>query len=169
MDASDLFHSALPAIRRNLSAVSGIQHSAMGQSRCLHDAARQPPASKELYVNAHSTSRKPPRPTFRWLQPRGSQESFQRSQCGAGRCLFPLSQNQEFSLAYERPAFPRLPSAAGRAGAQIFAISDDIAERVRKIGGTTIRSIGHIAPAAAHFRQRPGVCAGARHAARTSR
>ena len=28
---------------------------------------------------------------------------------------------------------------------QIFAISDDIAERVRKIGGTTVRSIGHIA------------------------
>jgi starvation-inducible DNA-binding protein len=27
---------------------------------------------------------------------------------------------------------------------QIFAISDDIAERVRKIGGTTIRSVGHI-------------------------
>ena len=28
---------------------------------------------------------------------------------------------------------------------QIFRISDDIAERVRKIGGQTIRSIGHIA------------------------
>ncbi len=28
---------------------------------------------------------------------------------------------------------------------QIFAISDDIAERVRKIGGTTVHSIGHIA------------------------
>jgi len=28
---------------------------------------------------------------------------------------------------------------------QIFAIGDDIAERVRKIGGTTVRSIGHIA------------------------
>jgi starvation-inducible DNA-binding protein len=28
---------------------------------------------------------------------------------------------------------------------QIFAISDDIAERVRKVGGTTIRSVGHIA------------------------
>ncbi|WP_295559479.1 DNA starvation/stationary phase protection protein [uncultured Hyphomicrobium sp.] len=28
---------------------------------------------------------------------------------------------------------------------QIFAITDDIAERVRKIGGTTIRSIGNIA------------------------
>jgi starvation-inducible DNA-binding protein len=30
-------------------------------------------------------------------------------------------------------------------GEQIFAITDDIAERVRKVGGTTIRSIGHIA------------------------
>ena len=28
---------------------------------------------------------------------------------------------------------------------QVFSIGDDIAERVRKIGGTTIRSIGHIA------------------------
>jgi starvation-inducible DNA-binding protein len=27
---------------------------------------------------------------------------------------------------------------------QIFAITDDIAERARKIGGTTIRSVGHI-------------------------
>ena len=30
-------------------------------------------------------------------------------------------------------------------GGQIFAMTDDIAERVRKIGGTTIRSIGHVA------------------------
>ncbi len=30
-------------------------------------------------------------------------------------------------------------------GAQIFAMTDDIAERVRKIGGTTLRSIGHVA------------------------
>ncbi len=30
-------------------------------------------------------------------------------------------------------------------GDQIFKITDDIAERVRKIGGTTLRSIGHIA------------------------
>jgi starvation-inducible DNA-binding protein len=30
-------------------------------------------------------------------------------------------------------------------GEQLFAITDDIAERVRKIGGATIRSIGHIA------------------------
>ncbi len=30
-------------------------------------------------------------------------------------------------------------------GAQIFATTDEIAERVRKVGGTTLRSIGHIA------------------------
>jgi starvation-inducible DNA-binding protein len=30
-------------------------------------------------------------------------------------------------------------------GSQLFAMTDDIAERVRKIGGTTVRSIGHIA------------------------
>ena len=30
-------------------------------------------------------------------------------------------------------------------GDQLFAMTDEIAERVRKIGGTTIRSIGHIA------------------------
>lgn len=28
---------------------------------------------------------------------------------------------------------------------QVFAATDDIAERVRKIGGTTVRSVGHIA------------------------
>jgi len=30
-------------------------------------------------------------------------------------------------------------------GEQVFAMTDDIAERVRKIGGMTLRSIGHIA------------------------
>src|SRR5271165_1412878 len=30
-------------------------------------------------------------------------------------------------------------------GGQLFAMTDDVAERVRKLGGTTIRSIGHIA------------------------
>ncbi|HEX9392546.1 MAG TPA: DNA starvation/stationary phase protection protein [Usitatibacteraceae bacterium] len=28
---------------------------------------------------------------------------------------------------------------------ELFAITDDIAERVRKVGGTTLRSVGHIA------------------------
>jgi len=30
-------------------------------------------------------------------------------------------------------------------GDQIFAMTDELAERVRKIGGTTLRSIGHVA------------------------
>jgi starvation-inducible DNA-binding protein len=30
-------------------------------------------------------------------------------------------------------------------GDQLFAMTDEIAERVRKVGGTTVRSIGHIA------------------------
>jgi len=30
-------------------------------------------------------------------------------------------------------------------GDQIFAMTDELAERVRKIGGTTLKSIGHIA------------------------
>jgi starvation-inducible DNA-binding protein len=30
-------------------------------------------------------------------------------------------------------------------GDQLFGMTDEIAERIRKIGGTTIRSIGHIA------------------------
>ena len=30
-------------------------------------------------------------------------------------------------------------------GEQLFAMTDDIAERARKIGGTTLRSVGHIA------------------------
>src|ERR1700760_3498781 len=30
-------------------------------------------------------------------------------------------------------------------GDQLFAMTDELAERVRKLGGTTIRSIGHIA------------------------
>ena len=37
---------------------------------------------------------------------------------------------------------------------QIFATTDDIAERVRKIGGTTLRSIGHIAKLQTHQGQR---------------
>ena|ERR1700732_212036 len=41
-------------------------------------------------------------------------------------------------------AFPRLPSDADEQGEQIFATTDGIAERVRKNGGTKIRSTGHL-------------------------
>ena len=49
---------------------------------------------------------------------------------------------------------------------QIFAITDDIAERVRKVGGITLHSIGNIAQAPAHPRQRRRLCRSARHAGR---
>jgi starvation-inducible DNA-binding protein len=39
---------------------------------------------------------------------------------------------------------------------QLFAMTDPVAERIRKLGGSTLRSIGHIAPAAG-FRQRRGL------------
>ena len=37
--------------------------------------------------------------------------------------------------------------------AQIFAMTDPLAERIRKIGGTTLRSIGHMSPAPARAGQ----------------
>jgi starvation-inducible DNA-binding protein len=46
-------------------------------------------------------------------------------------------------LAYVGATFPRLSSFDEHAE-QIFATTDALAERVRKIGGTTLRSIGHI-------------------------
>ena len=42
-------------------------------------------------------------------------------------------------------ALSRLPPALDEQGDQIYATADPIAERVRKVGGTTLRSIGHIA------------------------
>jgi starvation-inducible DNA-binding protein len=39
-------------------------------------------------------------------------------------------------------------------GDEIFATTDNIAERVRKIGGTTLRSIGHIGRLQRDFGQR---------------
>ena len=48
----------------------------------------------------------------------------------------------------------------------IFATTDQLAERVRKLGGTTLRSIGQIAQAADHPGQQRGLRAAARNAAR---
>ena len=52
---------------------------------------------------------------------------------------------------------------------QIFAMTDPIAERVRKIGGTTLRSIGADRASAARARQRRRICRTARHAGRGAR
>ena len=48
----------------------------------------------------------------------------------------------------------------------IFATTDQLAERVRKIGGTTLRSIGADRQAPDHQGQQRGLCAAARDAAR---
>jgi starvation-inducible DNA-binding protein len=51
-----------------------------------------------------------------------------------------------FPLAHEcGPHFRDYHLLLDEQADQIFAITDDIAERVRKVGGTTIRSVGHIA------------------------
>ena len=52
---------------------------------------------------------------------------------------------------------------------QIFAMTDDIAERVRKIGGTTLRSIGQIARLQRVARQRRRLRHAAGHARRAAR
>src|SRR5215831_19232227 len=51
-------------------------------------------------------------------------------------------------------------------GDQIFAMTDVLAERVRSIGGTTLRSIGQIAKLRRIKDNEGGVCSGARHAPR---
>ena len=86
-----------------------------------------------------------------------------RAERAARGCLRALPEDQELPLAHERAAFPRLPPAAGRTGDQIFAMTDPIAERVRKLGGMTLRSIGEIR-AAAHRGQRRRLRRPERHA-----
>jgi hypothetical protein len=66
-----------------------------------------------------------------WPRPRRSGGNYARITALAGRRVHALSEDEEFSLAYERKPFSRLSSAA-------------VAERARKLGGTTLRSIGDI-------------------------
>jgi starvation-inducible DNA-binding protein len=59
--------------------------------------------------------------------------------------MLAVSQDEELPLAHLGSAFPRLsPLLLDEQADQIFATTDDIAERVRKIGGTTLRSIGQV-------------------------
>lgn len=53
--------------------------------------------------------------------------------------------NQELSLAYEGPHFRDLSLLLDEQADQIFAMTDPIAERVRKLGAATMKSIGQIA------------------------
>jgi starvation-inducible DNA-binding protein len=54
-------------------------------------------------------------------------------------------KNKNFHWHMSGPHFRDYHLLLDDHGDQIFAMTDDIAERVRKIGGTTIRSIGNIA------------------------
>jgi hypothetical protein len=54
--------------------------------------------------------------------------------CGRLRAL---REDEEFSLAYERRHFRDYHLLLDEQATQIFAMSDTIAERARKIGGTT--------------------------------
>jgi starvation-inducible DNA-binding protein len=57
-------------------------------------------------------------------------------------CLYLKTKN--FHWHVSGPHFRDYHLLLDEQGDQIFAMTDDIAERVRKIGGTTIHSIGHI-------------------------
>ena len=53
-------------------------------------------------------------------------------------------KTKNFHWHMSGPRFRDLHLLLDEQASQIFAITDDIAERARKIGGTTVRSIGHI-------------------------
>ena len=60
-------------------------------------------------------------------------------------CLpIPSPSRPRTPLAHERSAFPRIPPAPRRADDQIFAVTDPLAERVRKISGATLRWMHHL-------------------------
>ncbi|SIQ59013.1 starvation-inducible DNA-binding protein [Rhizobium sp. RU35A] len=54
-------------------------------------------------------------------------------------------KTKNFHWHVSGPHFRDYHTLLDEQGGQIFAMTDDIAERIRKIGGTTLRSIGHIA------------------------
>jgi starvation-inducible DNA-binding protein len=54
-------------------------------------------------------------------------------------------KTKNFHWHMSRPHFRDYHLLLDDQATQIFAIADDIAERVRKIGGQTLRSVGHIA------------------------
>ena len=54
-------------------------------------------------------------------------------------------KTKNFHWHMSGPRFRDLHLLLDEQGEQIFAMTDDLAERVRKLGGTTLHSIGHIA------------------------
>jgi starvation-inducible DNA-binding protein len=58
-------------------------------------------------------------------------------------CLYVKTKNFHWHMS--GPHFRDFHLLLDDHGDQLFAMTDEVAERARKIGGTTIRSIGHIA------------------------
>lgn len=54
-------------------------------------------------------------------------------------------KTKNFHWHMSGPQFRDLHLLLDEQGDQIFAMTDELAERVRKVGGTTLRSIGHVA------------------------
>ena len=76
--------------------------------------------------------------TERRTRPRGS---AQHPACGY---VWTYLKTKNFHWHVSGPHFRDYHLLLDEQGDQIFATTDAIAERVRKIGGTTLRSIGHI-------------------------
>jgi starvation-inducible DNA-binding protein len=53
-------------------------------------------------------------------------------------------KTKNFHWHMSGPRFRDLHLLLDEQGEQIFAMTDDMAERVRKLGGTTLRSAGHV-------------------------
>ena len=60
-------------------------------------------------------------------------------------CFALYLKTKNFHWHVSGPHFPDYHRLLDKHADQIFDTTDDLAERVRKIGGTTIRSIGHVA------------------------
>ena len=67
---------------------------------------------------------------------------YERDSCGR---VCTLSENQKFHWHMGGRHFRDYHLLLDEQGDQLFAMTDPIAERIRKIGGLTIKSIGHIA------------------------
>jgi starvation-inducible DNA-binding protein len=54
-------------------------------------------------------------------------------------------KTKNFHWHMSGPHFPAWHALLDEQATEILAMTDDLAERVRKVGGTTVRSVGHVA------------------------
>jgi len=90
-------------------------------------------------------NRKPPGFSFRRLFARKCEGSLKRTEraCCRRLCLYLKTKNFHWHMSGQH--FRDYHLLLDEHATQIFGITDAIAERVRKVGGITIHSIGHIA------------------------